>query len=814
VESELRASAPLGYGLGEIEDDPIIALREFDLRQLLVWHGERMMSDFWGDASGVDEPFFVRAARHYLEAAQSLGTPTPAFGDHVRERQEMLSELDKAKRKQLELKATPQLVNEREGDVAVQLQVNAASSAYPPGRGSVYLRDQSRQRFDIQFEDVNAAGGNFLAYPPAGAPQNFLMTVLSAPSDAARAEAVSFFRGQEDTDPFEMPTFKGVRIEYEPYVYDRQSITLFGDRPEQLSLVLILDCSSSMSEKSSVAGGGAERRERMELAKNNLKSMLDDIVERNREGEATRVGVRFYGHRLGWNRNGSELLKQDGYQGEIPDNLTPSEDVELVLTLGRFNDNVAADIYKKIDTIKSWGETPLYLALMQALNDFSDDSEQTRKSIIAITDGADYQSLHNSAGLPAPRPTSLEMLLGEYRRRKLNIPIHILGFDIAANQAAEARREFDQIKAETGGSYTEVKSGQDLLNNLREHLNVAGYTVRPASASNRIAPEPVKLRTKVEIPDGHPLPDDFQVEFLRVKKNVTLKGGEAIELYAEKNGVFVDIVAREYNKRTPLVNANLVNGAGGSETDLILRAHRPVRQQGAESIVRFPISLQRETRESHFTPRPAETWLEITPLSDNGSGQTDEEQPYVFYDTNFEPDEPVPVVVCPALDWHDWPKARINFWCKYRVTEPILEIGLRDANYRTPQNVPDVNGIQLRVETFESGGAYRVYVAENHGAESPGVDDALRIQFETDPQLKPTRVRHQFDKAKGLATHTFEFRATDREAIESFDGSRIVVTRAADIKDGALQLAADSPLEISVQQAGGFHTTGAVSNGQ
>jgi hypothetical protein len=367
----------------------------------------------------------------------------------------------------------------------------------------------------------------------------------------------------------------------------------------------------------------------------------------------------------------------------------------------------------------------------------------------------------------------------------------------------------------TGGSFTEIQSGRELLDNLREHLNVDGYVVSdadglPVNGTNQDVAEQVKLGTPVAISNNHALPEKFQVAFRDVKKDVLLEGGEALQLYVQQNGAFHDIVAREY-KRLTQASAYLRQGAGGQETRYLLRVHQPVRSEG--SLVEFPISLQRDTHESHFTQRPAEIWLEITPLDDSESGQLNQHEPYVFYDTNFAPDQPVPVVACPAVDWRNWPRARVKFWCKYRATDPVLAVGLRDASYRTPQNVPSVNGVQLRVDTSESRGIYRVYVAEYHS--EPVTDiDALRVQLHTHPQYKPKFVRHQFDREARLATHSFEFDASQRKGIEDFEGSRIVVTKADDIKDAALQIAEDSPIEVSVQVDSGFHTTGAGSNGQ
>ena len=368
AERALRASAAIGFGLGGMKSDPVFELRQFDLRQLLVSQGERAMEDFWGEVSqaGVEDPFFVRAAKHYFDAAQNLGTPTSAVRLHLDKLQVRLAELEKSKRQPLQIRATTELVNEVRGDVAVGLAIAAKSSNYPPGQAALYLRRESGQRLDFQFKNSTSAAGHYLSYPPPSARQSFMMAITGAPTDEPKVEAVSFFRGQEDLTSFILPTFEGLSIEYEPYVYDGQTITLFGDRPEQLSLVFILDSSSSMNEQTQVEALKAKTEMRIELAKRNFASMLSDIVKRNRDGEGTRVGVRFYGHRLGWIKDGDELAQQTDYKGTIPDNLTPSEDVEIVQPLGRFDGGVANKVDELLNSLKPWGETPLYLADVSA----------------------------------------------------------------------------------------------------------------------------------------------------------------------------------------------------------------------------------------------------------------------------------------------------------------------------------------------------------------------------------------------------------------------------------------------------------------
>jgi hypothetical protein len=830
AERELRASAPISFGWNAMTSDPILELRQFDLRQLLVWHGQRAMQDFWGDdpQTAVDEPFFYRAAKHYFDAAMSLGSPPSAVRQQVNKLQDVLVERKEAKLQPIGIRAKPDLVNQSTGEVAVGLVVGANALNYPAGRGAFYLKNQSGQNLDFRFEKSASAAGTFVTFPLPSAEQRFLMA-LSPASKGPRAEALCFFRGRVDSSgEFPLPTFDGIRIDYRPFEYPVQSITLSGDRPERLSIVFILDCSYSMKDPSRVEAQGAEEDERMQLAKISFDAMLADIVKRNRGGDDTRVGVRFFGHRLTWTTPPPggrpagwtpTMLPQVDYKGEIPKDLTPSEDVELVQGLGRFDGNAAARVRLRLNSVQAWGETPLYLAMMEALKDFDRDDPDTRKSIVAITDGEDKQSLYNPGGRK-PKQTTLDMLLAEWERRSSEIPIHVLGFDVdeREGEAARARATYKRLADVTGGSYTDIYSGSDLLNQLREHLNVAGYIVKTAdgrtiNATNQGVPEPTKLGSPVVISNAHTLPDNFQVLFRMVPpKGVRLEGGEAIQLHVVPSGASHNIVANPYDKRPTLEPAVLANGAGGPETNYILRVHRPVRRKES---VEFPVSLQQDTNVSHFTPRPAETWLEVTPLSANGTGESSQFAPYVFYDTNYVKDEPVPVLSWEAIDWPDESKrARIQFWCKLRGTDHLHTIGLRDAAYRDFQKVPQVAGVQLKVETStEPDGTYRVHVVENHGPQSPGID-ALRVQFQTDPRYKPTRVTHQFDRDTGIATHSFYYRSDLREAIERDERSRVVLTRADAIKDGAMQISGDSAIEVDVQPVGGFLSTGAVSNGE
>jgi hypothetical protein len=216
------------------------------------------------------------------------------------------------------------------------------------------------------------------------------------------------------------------------------------------------------------------------------------------------------------------------------------------------------------------------------------------------------------------------------------------------------------------------------------------------------------LNRSVAIPANQRLPQYFSVHFRAVQpKRVLLEGGEAIELEVAQRGASQDIVAKAYD-RSVLADAKLVNGVGGNATNYIFRVHRPVRREGT---VRFPVSLQVDPAVDHFTKRPVETWVEVTPLA----GGTAAPETYVFYDRNLEPDTPVPVLMWTAQNWpQQADHARVKCWYKYDVTDPVQTIPWRQVvnrpeSFEKAQRVPGVPGVQVSVESSnEADGNYRI----------------------------------------------------------------------------------------------------------
>jgi hypothetical protein len=338
---------------------------------------------------------------------------------------------------------------------------------------------------------------------------------------------------------------------------------------------------------------------------------------------------------------------------------------------------------------------------------------------------------------------------------------------------------------------------------LQERLDLDGYTVEDwrekPKILNRIEDGSVvaqKLNTSLQITAAQFEADkDYSVKFRAIDKQVTLKGGEAVQLRLEES----DIVAIPYD-HSVAGSAPLLRGLGGDSARHLFRVHKPVR---AEDSVHFKVSVQKEPRVGHFTDRPLETWLEVTPLvAQSVAGPT-----HIFYDANFEPDEPVPVLIWQAADWPAESKqARVAFWCKNQVTK-AREISLADirnapTEFSKYQPVSEAEGITMLIRVQSTVEAYEINVFEKHEENSsPGVD-TLRVHFRTDPEVQPSRIYRQFDAETGYVTHKFQFSRDDQAKVEASELSALLIASRTAVHDGAWQLR--EPLEVNVYNESGF----------
>ena len=186
-----------------------------------------------------------------------------------------------------------------------------------------------------------------------------------------------------------------------------------------------------------------------------------------------------------------------------------------------------------------------------------------------------------------------------------------------------------------------------------------------------------------------------------------------------------------------------------------IAAHLPKWQGDG---VQFFVSVQNGDAE-RFSPRPCEVWAEITPLGIE-TRSVSEAKKYVYYDTTFVPDKPVPVLEYLAPRWpRQAQEAQIELWCKFHPTrEDEVPLG-RLKSYR----VADLPDVRLDWSTGhplagrgQSQGRTKIVIDEWH---PKGADIyRLKVELQTGGSAPVKEVRRLYDSAAGdlgLVRHEF-----------------------------------------------------------
>jgi len=739
AERVVRTAAAL-Y-VGPLPEDPIARLRQYDLQQLLLWHCRRSLDDFWGPVEKDEESFFMPAAIDLRDSAIAMLSLSPDVQQQVNRLNEIMDLRRAAARDGMATTAADVLMVPGSEEVVANVGVTDRSEAeeleFPEGHATVFIRD-TKGRIDKKVRpfDVPIVGSG---EGRARLELSYSMRQTAVADRDPVLEAVAMFRGHEFVAPFLLRAAGGVIVDHQPINYGPPCVTLLGHRRKRASFVFILDCSSSMKELVEVEAPGdvnTSHLPRLEVAKSALRGMLYQLAER----DDVRVGVRFYGHRVGWSTSvPNKLLRQHNYAHEIPPELRPYEDVELVLPLGRFDTLAAGAMSELMTTVQPWAETPLYLAIIQTLGDFADDDVDTAKSIVVVTDGINYQF-----NAPSDYSKNRQDVLDQWEKQP--VPIHIVGFGIPDDESAQAAREFGDLAVRTQGSYVSATTAGELVKSLEALLGPSVYRLTD-EIGTEVGRAQIGSTVVVSPAPGRPCRYWVQLEHLR--EEIELAGGEALELTVSADGR--RIVSRPYTQGC-LKFVHLVEGPMHRATEYQAGIHRAIWQNEA---LRFPISIQHQ--KNHFTRRPGETWVEITPVSDDGENEF---QKYIFYDANFEPGKPVPVVEWIANGWpQKAQKAAIRIWCKPEKTKPTKVVTLEEVANRVPTEgtgfrLDDLPGFTYQVRVQQRADPReptRVSVVERH-ADAAGVGS---VKVEMVPMAQ--HAVHQFDAKNGLVIHTFYY---------------------------------------------------------
>lgn len=780
-----------------------LMFRRMAFKDLLLWYANRTVDDFYAEASSSSvfgnssESYFERAANRILDYAGQIPGEAGGILDSDKATRARLQALGPIARNGIRTSAKmgpPGVDTDRiRYEIGVMPSVGTMSDSkqfklpIPEGLGTLLVRNANgiptEKRVGVPM--------------PVNGESAYRLTAKQSEGTLSN-EAVLVYRGHEYRAP--MSVGQGIVVDFKPIHVDWAELALFGDTKRQSSIVFVLDCSWSMGERIPVEAISMKSQSRLELAKESVLRMVAQLASR----PDARIGVRLFGHRLGWSRptdpktgattGKTQILTQPNYPDLIPNDLVPSRDVEAILPLGRFTTEMVGGLASKLSKIVPWGQSPLYLSIMESLRDFDADDDSTAKSIVVITDGDNFQ--FNASDRPGGEPSTITSIEGVYRAWATNkVPLFILGVGVTNPEGAKARKNLVDLAERTNGKYYDIENGSDLLRALSEQTSLGTFGVSRVVSKPKIQDSiPIveaKLNTSVELKPVAKGP--YEVSFQSISKSVQFQGGESLELVLTDDGQ--DMVSKPFERSSP--RAATLSRAG-EYGRLIARVHRPtLRKEG----VQFPVSIQ--DPDSHFTPRPSQVWIEITPVI---LGAESRINTYHFYDVNFEAKTPVPMVVWNASNWPvNATEADVRVWVKYEPTPnlqsiPLEQIARNLQRYSEGIVVNGVDGVKLNINIIanrDNSAGLILQVTESHSERSKGVG-SIRVGLETDEAIFPSRVTRHFEPANNIAVHSFEFEGASAEAFLASAASRVCLqTRAASI-EGAWQIQTGQPIRVEV----------------
>ncbi len=569
-------------------------------------------------------------------------------------------------------------------------------------------------------------------------------------------DLVAWFRGHRIVVAAPLAPASTLRVtEWDAPRMPPPRVAVRGDVPRHQKVAVIFDCSGSMGQRL------PDGRTRLEAGRMALYEVLEQIAV---EGGWT-ASVWLYGHRTQWSRDrrgrytagltkvGERDRDRKTAGGDGSYSLLPGNDVEQVLEPQPLVPLQVARIRGIVDALEPGGETPLYLALNEALRvDFA-DQDAGPGHVLVVTDGGNDQS--------GGRITSSADVLRTLARLNVRRPprdrvrIDVIGFDLLAGVFDRELRlqDLQSLARDSEGVYYDATDARRLSAALRSSLQVARWGV-----DGLVPPhETVMVGEAIPLPSPVEGTTDTYDVFLDTatappRRRVSVKGGEALELFVGGRGRQLQF--RRYDGGTEQGIRDAVAGLldpAGPERTWFVAAHMARRDGTA---VTFPVSIQNGVADG-FSPRPVELWAVLQPTGPDGPVGL----PYVFFDLAFQPLRPVPVI---DLKANDWPQpataAEIRAWFRFGPAEQEVAMPIGEFLPAIERTIPLANmpGSSLRVlvRPIESLTTLRMTVIEDHPPSLAPLLPLLRVSVGPGCRravhlLAPggSRVRHEFTLA-------------------------------------------------------------------
>lgn len=204
------------------------------------------------------------------------------------------------------------------------------------------------------------------------------------------------------------------------YKYEQNSTQVDENSPEKI--LFIVDFSNSMNER-------LGHSTKLDIALSTMKEILQMIPPQ------TYVGLRVYGHRTGF---------------------TPKQSCTASQLASPIQQNNAANIYAKLNSMNAVGWTPITYSLKQAaFFDFPDTT--TKKRIILISDGGENCD-------ESPCDFIIELM-----KHREDIRIDVIALAIGDQ---DANNQLKCVALVTSGRFYNANTAAELKNSLQDSLNL------------------------------------------------------------------------------------------------------------------------------------------------------------------------------------------------------------------------------------------------------------------------------------------------------------------------------------------------------
>lgn len=778
----------------------------------LMQHAETTLEDFWGGVEPDEPVFCFHKARVLIEsAAEIVRSNGVVFGDRDRDR--LTAKVDALAAQWsgfADLEMTPKrlILPSASGIGAPRSTVSlAAHPGVPFGLAALWLSESVDGR-PLDFLRANALGGSSATASQVSA-SRVGVRVATPPQETswqldpaatrsielnrtAVLDLTAWYRGHRMVIGLPVAAAAASRTtEWEAPAQLATRVTVRGDLPQAQSVAIVFDCSGSMGQRL------ADGRTRLDAGRAAVAELLAGMAKSGRWD----VSLWLYGHRTRWSRDkdgkyvagltpaGTAAKAGAGHAGQ-PFNVVPGDDVEQVLPMQALTPALVERMGMILSPLEPGGETPLYLAISEALaTDFDGGRTDLPGHVLVVTDGVNDQT----GGRYVTASAVEDQLARKNGRRRMPLRIDVVGFGYAANATDRASRMDDvrNLATGSGGRFYEAANAEALARSLRESMRVIEWRVRGQNAPR----ESVGLGASLTLPPapaGRPQGYEAVLESGAnpPRRGFETEGGEALEL-SVAGGRSLEF--RRYDGGTE-------QGLRDSRTNLFapsdpqrlffVGAHLASRFGGS---VRFPLSIQ-NANAVEFSPRPVETWVEVAPRSSAGAIGA----PFVFYDLSFQPNRPVPVLDLVAAHWpRSADRAEIRGWFRFTKTPPDVAVALADLppGVERRLELTGLPGSEVRVSLAPTAVADRLQlsVLESHPATLADKLPCLRVC------VTPACLRavHVVEPETGRVRHEFSVRVEGGRMPQDV---QLLITDKQRVLNGAVSVTASGapPLAVPV----------------